>query len=65
MVSGFPNMTPTFQTRLKSDVGISHVAVDLGFWNECCNRVHDDDVYRTGTDHRLGDLKCLLAVVRL
>lgn len=39
-------------------------ALDLGFWNECCNRVHDDDVYRTGTDHRLGDLKCLLAVSR-
>ena len=46
-------------------MGITHLAVDLGLRHQGCNRVHNDNVHCTGTHHGLGDLQCLLAVVRL
>ena len=46
-------------------MGITHLAVNLCLRNQCGNRVHNHDIDRTGAHHRLGNLKSLLAVVRL
>ena len=53
------------QTRLKTYMRITHVTFDLRLRNKCCNRVDDDNVYCTGTDHRLCDLQRLFSVIRL
>ena len=53
------------KTCLQAHVGITHLAVNLSLRNQGCNRVHNDNVYRAGAHHGLGDLQCLLTVVRL
>ena len=53
------------QAGLQADVGVAHVAFDLGLRHQRRHRVDDDDVDRAGADQRLGDLQRLLAGIRL
>ena len=53
------------QARLQADVGVAHVALDLGLRHQRRDRVDHDDVERAGADQGLGDLQRLLAGVRL
>ena len=46
-------------------MGVAHISLDLRLGNEGRHRVHNDNVYRPGTNHSLGDLQGLLPVVRL
>ena len=50
---------------MKTYMAVSHIALNLCLRDKCCNRVNDHDIHRTGTYHRLSDLKCLLTVIRL
>ena len=38
----------TQQTGLQAHVGIPHLALDFGFWSECCDGINHQDVNRTG-----------------
>ena len=53
------------KTCLQAYVGVSHLTVNLSLRNQGCNGVHDDNVYRAGTYHGLGNFQCLLTVIRL
>ena len=53
------------EPRLETDVGIAHLALDLGPRRQRRHRVDDQDVERTGADQHVGDLECLLTGVRL
>ena len=53
------------QPCLKSHMRISHISLDFCSWDQCRHRVHDNNIYGTGTNHSLCDLQRLLAVVRL
>jgi hypothetical protein len=55
----------THQTSLESDVGVTHVAFDLGPRRQRRDRVDDDDVERARADQHVGDLEGLLAGVGL
>ena len=46
-------------------MAVAHLAFDLGFRSERGNRVHGDDVDRTGAHEQLADLERLLAGVGL
>ena len=46
-------------------MGISHLTINLGLWNQSCNRVHDHNIYCAGTNHGLGNFQSLLTVIRL
>ena len=50
---------------LEADVGVAHVALDLGPGREGGHRVDDDDVEGTGAHQHVGDLERLLARVGL
>ena len=53
------------EAGLEADVGVTHVALDLGARHERGDRVDDDDVHAAGSDQGLGDLERLLAGVGL
>ena len=53
------------QTSLEADVGVAHLALDLGLRHERRHRVDGDDVERARADQELGDLERLLTGVRL
>ena len=53
------------QSCLQANMRIAHVPVDLRLRHQSRNRVNDNNVNRTGTDHRFGDLQRLLSVIRL
>ena len=69
--AGFADDTGQFtkclrhQSCMQTYVRISHIALDLCFWHQCCHRVHDDNVHCSGTHHGLCDLQSLLTVIRL
>ena len=46
-------------------MGVAHLALDLGARHEGCDGVDDDDIEGAGAYQGVGDLKGLLAVVRL
>ena len=50
---------------LQADVGVAHLALDLGLRDERRDRVDGHDVERAGADEELGDLERLLARVGL
>src|SRR4029077_11588181 len=49
----------------QTDVGVAHLAFDLGARGQRAPRVDDDDVEGAGTDEGVGDLERLLAGVGL
>ena len=53
------------QPGLQADVGVAHLALDLGPRHERRNRVDHEHVERARADQQLGDLERLLAVVGL
>ena len=53
------------QPGLEADVGVAHLALDLGARRECGHRVDDDHVERTRAHEHVGDLERLLAGVGL
>src|SRR6185295_3156646 len=53
------------EARLQPHVRIPHHAFDLRFWHQCCDRVDDDEVNRTGTHQYFTDFQRLFAGVRL
>ena len=53
------------EARLQADKAVAHLALDLRARHERRDRVDNDDVDRAGAHERLGDLKRLLAGVRL
>ena len=53
------------ETRLQADVGVAHLALDLGLRHEGCDGVDDDEVDRAGADQHVGDLERLLTCVGL
>ena len=53
------------QPGLQAHLRLAHLALDLGLGRERRDRVDDDDVDGTGAHQHVGDLKRLLAVVRL
>ena len=53
------------QSCLQSYMAVSHISFNLLLWNKCRNRVNNDNINRTGTHHRLRNLKCLISAVRL
>ena len=53
------------QARLKADVGVAHLALDLGLGGQGRHRVHHYHVHRPGAHQHVGDLQGLLAGVRL
>src|SRR3954468_7440117 len=53
------------QPRLQADMGVAHLALDLGLRRQRGDRVDRDHVERAGSDQQLGDLERLLAGVRL
>ena len=53
------------EARLKADVGIAHVALDLCLGRERRDRVDDDDVHRRGAHEMIDDVERLLARVGL
>src|SRR5271165_1060159 len=53
------------ESRLQADVRIAHVAFDLRFGDQRGDGVDHDDVDRVGTHEHLGDVKRLLARIRL
>ena len=53
------------QPGLQADVGVAHLALDLGPGRERGHRVDDDHVERAGADQHVGDLERLLAGVGL
>jgi hypothetical protein len=53
------------QPCLQADVSIAHLALDLGAWDQCSDRVDHDDVHRARAHQRFGDLQRLLTGVRL
>src|ERR1700682_2852737 len=44
---------------------VAHLALELGTRDEGSHRINHQDVYRTGADERVGDLKRLLARIGL
>ena len=46
-------------------MGVAHISFDLRLWRQCRHRIDNDDIHRTRTDERLGDIQGLLAVVGL
>ena len=50
---------------LQADVGVAHLALDLGAWRERRHRVDHDDIDRAGPHEHVGDLERLLAGVGL
>ena len=55
----------THQARLKTDVAVAHLALDLGPGGQGGHRVDDQDVERPAADEQFGDLERLLAGVGL
>ena len=55
----------THQTRLQTDEGIAHFAVDFRLRDEGGDRVDDNDVQRAGTNQRFDDFQRLFACVGL
>src|SRR3954452_11870079 len=55
----------THQPCLQADVGVAHLALDLGLRRQRRDRVDRDHIERTGADQQLGDLERLLAGIRL
>ena len=53
------------EAGLEADVGVAHLALDLGPGGERRHRVDDQHVERTGADEHVGDLERLLAGVGL
>ncbi len=53
------------QPGLQTDVGVAHLALDLGARHERRHRVDDHQVDRAGADQHVGDLQRLLTGVRL
>ena len=53
------------KARLKSHVGISHIAFDFRLRSKGGNGVHNDNVDRTGTHQTFGYFQSLLAGIRL
>ncbi len=53
------------QTRLQADVGVAHLAFDLGTRRQCRHGVDDDDVNAAGAYQHVDDLERLLTGVRL
>ena len=53
------------EPRLQADVGVAHLAFELGPRHERGDRVDHDDVERVRAHEHLGDLERLLAAVRL
>ena len=53
------------QPRLQADVGVAHLALDLGAWHERRHRVDHDEVERARAHEHVGDLERLLAGVGL
>ena len=53
------------QAGLQADVGVAHLALDLGPGHQRGDRVDDDDVDRAAAHERFGDLQRLLAGVGL
>ena len=46
-------------------MGIAHLALEFGSRHQCGNRVNHEDIDRTRANQRIGDLKRLLASIRL
>ena len=46
-------------------MAVAHIPFDLLLRHQRSHRVYNDDVHRTGSHHRLGDLKRLIPAVRL
>ena len=53
------------QPGLQADVGVAHLALDLGARHERRHRVDDDEVERARAHEHVGDLERLLAGVGL
>jgi hypothetical protein len=53
------------QPRMKADMGIAHLAFELGARHECCHTIHHQHVDRPRPHQRVGDLERLLAGVGL
>ena len=53
------------EAGLQADVGVAHLAFDLGPRRERRHRVDDEDVERARADQHVGDLERLLAGVGL
>ena len=53
------------QSRLQTHMAVSHIPVDLRLRYQCSYGVHYNDINSPGTHHGLGDLQCLLSVIRL
>ena len=53
------------QPGLQADVGVAHLALQLGLGGQRGDRVDHDDVHRAGAHQHLGDLQRLLAAVGL
>ena len=50
---------------MQSDFVIAHIAGNLRFRGEGCDRVDDDEIYCCRADEFVGDVECLLAAIRL
>ena len=46
-------------------MAVAHISLDLRSGYKGCHRVHDHNIHRSGTHHRLCDLESLLSVIRL
>ena len=46
-------------------MAVTHITFYLGTRSQCCNRVHNDNIYSTASDKLLYNLKCLLTCIRL
>ena len=44
---------------------IAHIALNLRLWHKGCHGIHNNNINRTGADHRFGNLKRLLPIIRL
>ena len=53
------------EARLQADVGVAHLALELGLRRQRRDRVDDDDVDGVRAHQHVGDLERLLAAVRL
>jgi hypothetical protein len=53
------------QPGLEADMGVAHLALDLGAGHQGSHRVDDQDVEGAGADQHVGDLEGLLPRVGL
>ena len=53
------------QSCLQTHMAVSHIPIDLRLRYQCSYGVHYNDINSSGTHHGLGDLQCLLSVIRL